>query len=307
MPLFKTPGQPITTKPSVMYHCEKDGYLVAFGTGRYLGFDDLSDTSDQGIYGIWDYGDPEDESEYVGSIDIATGAITNADLPAAVSFSLLNQQFQEKTIDGVEYRIMSDGTPDWTRATKEGADCGDNDGPEEEECDFNDDPSEEPIPDPVRDVGWYIKLEGGERVVSDVRIRAGKLTVISYVNEGSICGLAGHSWVMVVDPCTGGRLSEAHFDINGDEQIHNKGKYDQNGDGTIDEKDADLVDIGTVGHPNYVPPTGLKIDGKLELPSYLIKGDVEKGYYNTSDTDIVTLVQKAPRLGMTHWRVLRQD
>jgi Tfp pilus tip-associated adhesin PilY1 len=268
--------------------------------------DDLSTTSDQAIYGIWDYGDYADESEYVGAFD--GSAITNPDLPAAVSFSLLQQTVvNEQTLDGVEYRTFSDGTPDWTTAMKLGADCGDHDDGTQD-CDFNDFPSEDPDPDPVRNVGWYFNLpEPGERVVSDVRIRAGKLTVISYVNEGSICGLAGHSWVMVVDPCTGGRLSEAHFDVNGDEKVHNKGKYDQNGDGTIDEKDADLVDIGTVGHPNYVPPTGLKIDGKLELPSYLIKGDVEKGYYNTSDTDIVTLVQKAPRLGMTHWRVLRQD
>jgi len=307
MPLFKTPGQPITTKPSVMYHCEKHGYLVAFGTGRYLGLEDLSDTSDQAIYGIWDYGDYNDDSEYVGAMD-EYGAITNADLPVAVSFSLLQQTVvNEQTIDGVEYRTFSDGTPDWTTAMKLGADCGDHDDGTED-CDFNDVPSEEPYPDPVRDVGWYFNLpEAGERVVSDVRIRAGKLTVISYVNEGSICGLAGHSWVMVVDPCTGGRLSQAHFDVNGDEKVHNRGEYDENGDGTIDEKDADLVDIGDKHDPNYVPPTGLKIDGKLELPSYLIKGDVEKGYYNTSDTDIVTLVQKAPRLGMTHWRVLRQE
>jgi hypothetical protein len=54
-----------------------------------------------------------------------------------------------------------------------------------------------------------------------------------------------------------------------------------------------------------VPPTGQKIDGKVELPSYLINGDVETGYYNTSDTEIETLLQIAPRLGMTHWRVLR--
>ncbi|MGD9044554.1 MAG: PilC/PilY family type IV pilus protein, partial [Desulfobacterales bacterium] len=169
MPLFSTPGQPITTKPSVMYHCEKDGYLVTFGTGRYLGVADLSDTSNQGIYGIWDYGDSEDGTEYVGSFDVATGAITNADLPAEVSFSLLQQQFTEQTLDGVDYRIMSDGNPDWTTARKLGADCGDNvDGTED--CDFNDVPSELPIPDPVRDVGWYIKLEGGERVVSNVRI-----------------------------------------------------------------------------------------------------------------------------------------
>jgi type IV pilus assembly protein PilY1 len=280
MPLFSTPNQPITSKPSVMYHCEKHGYLVTFGTGRYLGLADISNTDQQSIYGIWDYGDYGDDSEYVGAFD--GSAITNADLPAGVSFSLLEQVIvDERTIDGVDFRTFSNGVPDWTTATKSGADCGDFDGAED--CDFNDVPSEEPYPDPVKDVGWYFDLpESGERVVSDVRIRAGKLTVLSFVNEGSTCGLAGHSWVMVMDPCTGGRLAEAHFDVDGD--------------GDIDKDD--LINIGTVGQPKWVP-------GKVELPSYLIKGDVETGYYNTSDTEIETLLQKAPRLGMTHWRVLR--
>jgi type IV pilus assembly protein PilY1 len=146
-------------------------------------------------------------------------------------------------------------------------------------------------PDPVSNAGWYFNLpESGERVVSDVRIRSGKLTVISYVTEGSQCGLSGHSWVMVMDPCTGGRLSEAYFDINGD--------------GAID--DQDLINIGTTTHPIWVPPTGPKIDGKVELPSYLIDGAVEKGFYNTSKTEIEEILQKAPRLGMTYWRVLRR-
>jgi hypothetical protein len=55
-----------------------------------------------------------------------------------------------------------------------------------------------------------------------------------------------------------------------------------------------------------VPPTGIKIEGKVELPSYLIDGRIEKGFYNTSDTDIKEIIQKAPRLGLTYWRVLRR-
>lgn len=282
MPLFQTPGQPITTKPSVMYHCEKNGYIVAFGTGRYLGLDDITDTSAQAVYGIWDYGDDEDDSEYVGAFD--GSAITSSKLPVTVS--LLQQiVVDERTENGVDLRTLSDGNPDWKTTTDQSGSCGDNAGTDD--CDPNAVGTE---PDPVKNVGWYFNFpESGERVVRDVRIRAGRLTVISYVNEGSQCGLAGHSWVMVMDPCTGGRLSEAHFDTNGD--------------GVIDKDD--LINIGTEVDPILVPPTGLKIDGKVELPSYLIDGKVEKGYYNTSDTEIEMLLQKAPRLGMTYWRVLR--
>ena len=283
VPLFKTPGQPITTKPSVMFHCKKKGYIVTFGTGKYLGLQDLADISTQSVYGIWDYGDDADDSEYVGTFDGST--ITHPSLPSTVS--LLQQiVVDERTEYGLTLRTLSAGNPDWDSSTLEGGSCGMNAGTED--CDPNAVGSD---PDPVRDVGWYFNLpESGERVVSDVRIRAGKLTVISYVTEGSTCGLAGHSWVMVMDPCTGGRLSEAHFDINGD--------------GAID--DQDLINIGTTTNPIWVPPTGPRIDGKVELPSYLIDGQVEKGFYNTSDTEIKEILQKAPRLGMTYWRVLRR-
>jgi type IV pilus assembly protein PilY1 len=129
-------------------------------------------------------------------------------------------------------------------------------------------------------------------VVTDVYIRGGTLNVISYVNEGGQCGLAGHSWVMAMDPCTGGRLSKADFDLNGD--------------GAID--DEDLINIGTVADPIMVPPTGGRFDGKVKNPLYLRaheRSTVEKSYYNTDDTDIKTFLRSAPRLGMTYWRVLR--
>ena len=284
-PLFKTPGQPITTKPTVMFHCEKGGYLVAFGTGKYLGLDDLADNSQQAVYGIWDYGEDVDDSEYVGTFN--GSLITDTYLPSTVS--LLQQiVVDERTEHGLVLRTLSDGHPDWSSTTDESGGCGDNAGTDD--CDPN---SVGTQPDPVRNVGWYFNLpESGERVVTDVYIRGGTLNVISYVNEGGQCGLAGHSWVMAMDPCTGGRLSHADFDLNGD--------------GAID--DEDLINIGTVADPIMVPPTGGRFDGKVKNPLYLRaheRSTVEKSYYNTDDTDIKTFLRSAPRLGMTYWRVLR--
>jgi Tfp pilus tip-associated adhesin PilY1 len=285
-PLFKTNNQPITTKPSVMYHCgypEKPGYLVTFGTGRYLGLEDLADVSTQAVYGIWDYGDDGDDSEYVGAFN--GSLITDTYLPATVS--LLQQiVVDERTAFGEVWRTQSAGQPDWQTTTLEGATCGDNAGTED--CDPNDVPTLEPGPDPVRNAGWYFNLpESGERVVSDVRIRAGRLTVISYVATASTCGLSGHSWVAVLDPCTGGRLLEAYFDLNED------GKVDF----------QDLIDIG---QPDKAAPTAFKIDGKVEMPTYLIDGDTEIMYLPNIDTTMNEKRGAAPFQDMTHWRVLRR-
>lgn len=62
VPLFRAVGQPITARPDVMaMHggClpgASDGYLVVFGTGRFLGLSDRQDRRQQSLYGIWDAG-----------------------------------------------------------------------------------------------------------------------------------------------------------------------------------------------------------------------------------------------------------
>jgi type IV pilus assembly protein PilY1 len=62
-PLFQAKNQagfrqPITTRPDIMRQCRAnlDGYLVLFGTGRYLGLSDYADgDAIQTLYGIWDW------------------------------------------------------------------------------------------------------------------------------------------------------------------------------------------------------------------------------------------------------------
>lgn len=54
--LARTPGRPITTKPALNEVATGSGSIpvVSFGTGRYLGDPDVSDSSQQGIYSIKD-------------------------------------------------------------------------------------------------------------------------------------------------------------------------------------------------------------------------------------------------------------
>ena len=113
MPLFKAAGQPITTRPDVMFHCEKDGYLVLFGTGKYLEDGDLSDTSGQAVYGIWDYGDDADNGEYVGTIN--SGTFTPSPLLPSDTVTLLAQNVvNEQTANELELRTLSNSQADWT-------------------------------------------------------------------------------------------------------------------------------------------------------------------------------------------------
>lgn len=105
-PVFRTqsPGQPITSKPAVMYAPKNEitgegnpGYMVIFGTGKYLGLSDISDTSQQTAYGIWDYGDDADNAEFLGRfVPGAAQKLTNQ--PAG--YTLLEQTdiYQAETV-----------------------------------------------------------------------------------------------------------------------------------------------------------------------------------------------------------------
>lgn len=291
MPLFKAAGQPITTRPDVMYHCEKDGYLVLFGTGKYLEAWDLSDTSGQGVYGIWDYGDDIDDGEYVGTFSSGT-LIPSPRLPSGTVSLLAQSVADEQTASGLNLRTLSANQPDWTTSTLnpvDDNDCGDHHGSGgDESCDLNGSGDQA---DPIRNVGWYFNLPGsGERVVSDVIAREGKLIALSYTPGSSMCATGGHTWVMSMNACSGGRLSEANFDVNGD--------------GAID--DQDLVDIGT-STTILAPPTGVQYTGRLQPPAILILNKQKETLYMSSSMgNIQTLGQKAAKLGIFYWNIFSQ-
>ena len=66
-PLFTTMNnQPITGAPDVMNHPDHDGYLVIFGTGKFLNDEDLESTYLQSLYGIWDWAPDNYDLGYLG-------------------------------------------------------------------------------------------------------------------------------------------------------------------------------------------------------------------------------------------------
>jgi type IV pilus assembly protein PilY1 len=283
MPLFKAgPDQPITTKPDVMFHCKKPGYIVLFGTGQFLSDDDRILPNLQSIYGIWDYGDDCSDTEYLGSIpptsDPAARLSGALDYPSG---TFLLRQFEEAFFPAGsqgfanDLRVLSNLTAVWDTVP-------------DTACSDPDTPTAEGWEDPASgsNVGWFFDFPNtvggdyeGERVVVDPLIRDGRAIVISFTPNESRCAGGGVSMVHLMDACTGARMDEVTLDTNKDSLLTN----------------ADLV--------NDLPPTGIGYPGMLQPPTIIrLDGQRERLIFSTSEKGMETLVIPAERRGFFYWQ-----
>jgi Tfp pilus tip-associated adhesin PilY1 len=308
-PLFQAQGpggtvQPITVEPDFLFHCDpnRQGMMVVFGTGKYLGEADISDTSTQAVYGIWDYGDDDQDSEYLGTFRAGfSPELSNQ--PSSVT--LLQQTATDYTLDvqvdsdgdgtldsteEMTLRVLSDNTPDWSVTTTPdgGTSCGDfpsSNFPCDPECSGC-------APDPLAHAGWYVNLpQTGERVIGNPLVRLGVLNYVTFTPEDSPCGGEGFSFPVFADPCTGGSLVEAFLDINED--------------GVIDEQD--LINIGTVGSPVYVAPSSKKFAGRLQPPAIVRMpgshgSSLDKYFFSSSLGTIVPQTTTGAKMGIIYWK-----
>ncbi|KNZ33067.1 MAG: hypothetical protein AD742_08465 [Methylibium sp. NZG] len=181
--LFTTPGgQPITGRPDVTRFPRGGGFLVGFGTGRYLAPGDQGDTSAQSVYAIRDSG--------------VDGTVLLTDLQQQ---SILGT----KTNGGVEYRLS-------THAVDQPLDT----------LIANEVKISRPEYLSTKK-GWYLNLPAsGERVVADARFRAGRLIFTSMIPDTSAaCSFGGTGWLLEFDAITGNRLDSATFDTNNDRVV----------------------------------------------------------------------------------------
>ncbi|MDJ0816853.1 MAG: PilC/PilY family type IV pilus protein [Desulfobacterales bacterium] len=272
--------QPITSKPDVMYHCEKRGYMVVFGTGRYLTELDLESTESNTIYGIWDYGDDDDNSEYLGSFErAAVPQLSNAHLDGVATWTrveLLEQTVESgswTTTDGRNLRVITANDPDWGTV----ADSDVNQLP---------DPGSLTVGDMVH-AGWYFDLPNvGEMVVSDVMIRDGKLLVISFTPGRNPCGSGGTSIFHALRACSGGRTNSAVFvDING--IVYNP----------VSGSETTITRTGG----DWKEPSGIEFTGRLQPPVILRTGGTEFHYLSSSTGDIYKQEAAAAQMGVFYW------
>jgi Tfp pilus tip-associated adhesin PilY1 len=293
-PLFQAKGpagstQPITIRPDVMYHPDKHGFIVCFGTGKYLGESDYNDNSVQSIYGIWDYGDrvytlkgkkwsDDDNKEYIGGFN--RGSFPQlANQPAKVKLLQQQQKVYPVRSGGIDYRfrLLGSSKPAW-----------------ETTPDSDDANRQKPDPSAAtdNDVGYYFDLNTGERVISDVIIRGGNLLAIGFTPSIDPCGPGGNSIFMELNAFTGGTAGSTLFDITGDRQVNEKDllKIDVDGDGTNEE----LAPSGIEFMGNIQPPVILRIGNNENNP-------LEKKYMSSSTGRIEQLTEKGAKLGVTYW------
>ncbi len=296
-PLINIPGQPITSKPDVMRHCEfgsggeyggaegiycylyngEDyeesrafigGYIVVFGTGKYLGESDRSNTDTQSIFGIWDFGDDEDDQEYYGTFNKTEWPhFTNMEYTMLLKQELVDTRI----INGVSLGTLSDYDVYW------GAEC-------------DEDPNQDPNPSYYYG-GWYFDLPiQGERIIKDLVIRDKNVIYLTFTPNTSPCSGGGNSIITEADACNGGRLDFAQFDTNNDNEID----------------DDDLIDIGILdqfGEPKPVPPTRKKQPGLIHFPVIVRMPDDEREMkiFSSSAGTTPTLFEKAEKRGIYYW------
>ncbi|MGM0633531.1 MAG: pilus assembly protein [Pseudomonadota bacterium] len=186
LPLFTTAaGQPITSQPQITNHPSgRDGFMLFFGTGKYLELGDNSPTgaSTQSFYGIWDDGDSR---------------VTDSDL---LEQSILNQYVESFDRDGDEVeetdytlREVSDRQIDFD--TQKGW-----------KIDL--------MPEQIQGVDNSSNF--GEKVVSNALVRDGRVIFTTLLPSQQPCDFGGGSFVMQLDFRNGGKLPFPAFDLNGD-------------------------------------------------------------------------------------------
>jgi Tfp pilus tip-associated adhesin PilY1 len=275
---FSGHPQPITSKPDVMYHCSKPaGYMVTFGTGRYLAELDLESSETYSVYGIWDYGDDADDSEYLGSFERdavpPNPQLLNPHLSGVASWArvkLLEQTVETgtwTTVDGQNLRVITDYPPNWGTVTDN--DAGQN-------------PNPGSVTSDTVHAGWYFDLpNAGEMAVSDVTIRDGNLLVISFTPGRDPCGSGGTSIFHAMNACSGGRPNNSVF--VGINSVVSNGT-------TITKNSIDWKEI-----------TGVEFSGRLQPPVILRKGDLEFHYLSSSSGKVYKQETAATKLGIFYW------
>ncbi|WP_374439378.1 pilus assembly protein [Pseudomonas panipatensis] len=181
--------QPITSAPWLIRHPTGNGLLALFGTGKYFEPADaqLDAARRMSLYGIWD---PH------------TAGVTALAPPPIERDDLQRQTLVEARSDGRAARTLSGRPPLWY----------DGSGPNAR----------------IRHYGWYVDLPGqGERIVADP-VGSGRLLLVSTLTPNADpCADGLNSWLLALNPSTGGAPLQDALDRNRDGQIDERDRVER--------------------------------------------------------------------------------
>ena len=270
-----TNRQPITSRPQVGRHPTQRGYMIYFGTGKFIevGDDSAINQTTQTFYGIWD---KESDWSAFSRFHLLKQEILSE---ANVGYDADNDGNDDVTYD---LRITTEYQPEWYLGNSLPTDGADADT----------------LVD--KHVGWYMDLYNtaggntnnyGERQVSNSILRNGRIIFTTLLPLEDPCANGGSGWLMELDAATGGRLSESPFNLNNDT--------------VYDEHDYVPQVSG-----NAVPPSGVRSrEGIPATPGVVSSGDGSTEFkYSSGSTGNIDVTEENPGsnyIGRQSWRQLK--
>ncbi|MBH2033065.1 MAG: pilus assembly protein PilY [Pseudomonadales bacterium] len=191
-------AQPITSRPYLAKHTSGVGYIVMFGTGKYLESSDADPNTAEAmsIYGIWD-------------AEASVGAESSS-VPSLTRSNLVQQTIDAESVTSFDNngtavtssaRTLSNNAVDW----------------------FDEDGN-------VDRYGWYLDLKmgstlEGEMVVNSPYVSDDLLIISTLTPNEDPCADGVTTWLLTLDPNTGGSTGFASLDLNNDGVIDTQDNY----------------------------------------------------------------------------------
>lgn len=193
-------AQPITAPPSLVLHPLQRGYVVVFGTGRYVTNDDATPKTNtsMSLYGIWDNRmNPETDDAST------TTTLSRNDLVAQTLTAAATATFSDpdETGSNREYRRLSSNTVQWYGT----------DGT-------------------IAKRGWYIDLKDGntregEMLIHEMRVRARVILANTVIPESDPCKPGVSSWLMAFDGATGSATRFNVLDLTRNRRVNDRDSF----------------------------------------------------------------------------------
>lgn len=176
-------AQAITSRVTVGLGPGREGYMINFGTGKYLEPSDVNDLSTQTLYGIWDKND--------GKTTVSgRGDLLQQSILFEGSYTL-----QDGSTPSTPLRVTSDNDYATDPPTKLGW---------------------------YLDLTSPVSGAQGERVVNQPLLRNGRIIFTTTIPSSNSCSGGGDSWLMELNAINGSRMTQSPFDLNNDASFDSK-------------------------------------------------------------------------------------